>query len=88
MSNGASKLTVGPGREERENGAQIFVHAEESVLVFVHVGAGFELKVFGVGSTIACAIASQAPPMGAISLGVTGQWVELTGFASGGDERL
>jgi len=52
--------------------------------VFVHVRAGFELKVFGVGSTIACAIACQAPPMGAISLGVTGQWAELTGFASGG----
>jgi len=43
--------------------------------------------VFGVGSTIASAIVSQAPPMGAISLGVAGQWAELTGFASG-DERL
>jgi len=63
------------------------VHVEESVVLFVHVRAGFELKVFGVGSTIASAIVSQAPPMGAISLGVTGQWAELTGFASG-DERL
>jgi hypothetical protein len=63
------------------------VHVEDSVVLFVHVRAGFELKVFGVGSTIAPAIVSQAPPIGTISLGVTGQWAELTGFASG-DERL
>jgi hypothetical protein len=61
MLNVASKLTVGPGREKREYGAQIFVHVEESVVWFVlcvHVRAGFELKVFGVGSTIASAIVS------------------------------
>ena len=63
------------------------MHVEESVVLFVYVRAGFELKVFGVGSTIASAIVSQAPPLGAISLGVGGQWAELTGFASG-DERL
>jgi len=43
MLNDASKLTVGPGRKERENGAQIFVHVGESAVLFVHVRAGFEL---------------------------------------------
>lgn len=85
--NGASKLTVEPRREERENRAQIFVHVEDSVVLFALVRADFELKVSGVGSTIPSAIDSQAPPICAISLGVTGQWAEPTGCASG-DVRL